>query len=73
MRNEKRGILVHCAAGVSRSASFLIAYLMRERQEPYHKVLDFVKSKRKWANPNSGFRGQLIEFNRELGFEEPPP
>ena len=63
MKEEKRVILVHCAAGVSRSSSFVIAYLMRDEKLPYHKAFDKVKAARKWANPNSGFRRQLIQYN----------
>lgn len=60
MREEKRNILIHCAAGVSRSASFMIAFIMKDQNLPFHKALEKVKSRRKWINPNSGFRKQLI-------------
>ena len=49
----------HCAAGVSRSASILIAYLMREKKMKYQEAHDFVKSKRSIIIPNSGFVQQL--------------
>ena len=73
MKQEKRIILVHCAAGVSRSASFVIAYLMKDEKMPFHQAIDKVKAARKWANPNTGFRKQLIEYNSELGHPAPPP
>jgi len=30
MRNENKNILVHCFAGISRSATGLIAYMIKE-------------------------------------------
>lgn len=53
---------MHCAAGVSRSASFTIAYFMREKKIAFINSFDFVKSKRKWINPNSGFRQELTLY-----------
>jgi hypothetical protein len=35
---------------------------------PFNKALKFVKEKRKFINPNSGFRKQLTEYHTELGF-----
>jgi hypothetical protein len=72
MRQQHKNILVHCAAGVSRSASFVIAYIMKEKQMPFHKAYELVKSKRKWVNPNSGFRQQLKQYNEKLGLPPVP-
>lgn len=52
-------MLVHCAAGVSRSASFVIAYLMKKRDMLYPDALRYVKERRKVISPNSGFKKQL--------------
>lgn len=65
-RQEGRNVLVHCAAGVSRSASFTIAYLMNRHDMDYLSALAFVKQKRKVINPNSGFRKQLQEYEKNL-------
>jgi dual specificity phosphatase 12 len=59
MRAQNKKILMHCAAGISRSASFMVAYFMKLNQLPYHQALQFVKEKRKYISPNSGFRQQL--------------
>lgn len=48
-------ILVHCNAGISRSASFVIAYLMREKNMPFEEAIAFVKKKRISVFPNVGF------------------
>jgi dual specificity MAP kinase phosphatase len=54
-----KNILVHCAAGVSRSPTLAIAYLMIENRWNYNKAYDFVKKKRYFIYPNAGFVKQL--------------
>jgi protein-tyrosine phosphatase len=58
-------ILVHCAAGVSRSATIVIAYIMWDKKLSYEDALNFVESKRN-VNPNPGFVEQLKIFEKEL-------
>lgn len=60
--NSGRKVLVHCAAGVSRSASFTIAYLMKYKKMDFKESYEFVKQKRKIIRPNSGFIDQLKEY-----------
>jgi len=57
-------VFVHCLAGVSRSATFVCAYLMQKNQWGFEKTLEFVKEKRKCVNPNSGFRTHLALFEK---------
>ncbi len=51
-------VLVHCSAGISRSCSIVIGYLIIKGWK-YEDALKLVQSKRKICNPNSGFRRQL--------------
>ena len=62
--NEK--VLVHCMAGVSRSATIIIAYIMWKKKMKYDDVLNFVKQKRPIVDPNEGFVKQLKLFEKEL-------
>lgn len=62
MRKNNRKVFVHCAAGVSRSASFVIAYLMKSKLMPYLDAYALVKCKRPIIKPNSGFVKQLEEY-----------
>ncbi|KAL7716963.1 Internalin-A [Entamoeba marina] len=59
-------VFVHCAAGVSRSASVVIAYLMKEKKMSYSKAYSHVQNKRPIICPNQAFREQLIEFGKTL-------
>jgi protein-tyrosine phosphatase len=48
-------VLCHCAAGVSRSASCVVAYLMLHRGLRFEAALAHVKLRRGIVAPNSGF------------------
>uniref|UniRef100_A0A7N8WZB4 Protein phosphatase Slingshot homolog 1 n=1 Tax=Mastacembelus armatus TaxID=205130 RepID=A0A7N8WZB4_9TELE len=54
--------LVHCKMGVSRSASTVIAYAMKEYGWSLEKAYNFVKQKRSIAQPNEAFMRQLAEY-----------
>ncbi|XP_067395584.1 protein phosphatase Slingshot homolog 1 [Emydura macquarii macquarii] len=54
--------LVHCKMGVSRSASTVIAYAMKEFGWSLEKAYNYVKQKRSVARPNAGFMKQLLEY-----------
>uniref|UniRef100_A0A8C2AXU1 protein-serine/threonine phosphatase n=1 Tax=Cyprinus carpio TaxID=7962 RepID=A0A8C2AXU1_CYPCA len=54
--------LVHCKMGVSRSASTVIAYAMKEYGWSHEKAYTFVKQKRNIAQPNPAFMKQLAEY-----------
>ncbi|CAF0835985.1 unnamed protein product [Brachionus calyciflorus] len=58
--------LVHCKMGVSRSASVVIAYLMKEQDLTFQSAFNFTKQKRACINPNDGFRVQLKTYESIL-------
>lgn len=55
-------VLVHCAAGVSRSSATVIYHLMSEHAMTYDDALDAVRLVRRVVQPNSGFERQLRAF-----------
>ncbi|CAB4419244.1 unnamed protein product [Rhizophagus irregularis] len=59
LQEEKNNILVHCQAGISRSPTVMIAYIMKTRKMSYDDAFNHVQSKRPVICPNLGFREQL--------------
>ena len=57
-RNAGGHVFVHCSQGVSRSATFVIAYLMWLHDAPYDAMYQAVKAARGVTNPNIGFTCQ---------------
>ncbi|CAL4073103.1 unnamed protein product [Meganyctiphanes norvegica] len=55
-------VLVHCKMGISRSASVVIAYAMKEFNMKLEDALELVKKKRNCINPNSSFCQQLKTY-----------
>ena len=63
-------VLIHCMAGISRSATIILNYIIRSGYETYivnmcpckfvDNVLEFARSKRSIINPNQGFMRQLV-------------
>lgn len=60
--NISQGVLVHCRAGISRSVSFILAYLIWKTGKSYDECFEIVKQKRPYASPNEGFERQLREY-----------
>ncbi|KAJ3533312.1 hypothetical protein NMY22_g7384 [Coprinellus aureogranulatus] len=58
------GVLVHCQAGVSRSATILTAYLMSTQNLTPTAALSLVRTKRPFIGPNPGFLAQLEVFHQ---------
>ncbi|NXC20090.1 SSH1 phosphatase, partial [Corythaeola cristata] len=61
-KKNRSKCLVHCKMGVSRSASTVIAYAMKEFGWSLEKAYNYVKQKRSIARPNAGFMRQLLEY-----------
>lgn len=59
-------VLVHCRAGASRSAAVITAFIMSACGMRAGEALQLVQAGRCVANPNFGFRKQLIEWEEHL-------
>ena len=63
--NNKEYILVHCVAGVSRSASLVIYYLIKEYKLTYQSSFKTIRKVRSIVYPNPNFKRQLLQFETE--------
>lgn len=71
LTNRHENVLVHCYAGISRSSTIVLNYMIRKffenninmKKENIDNILNYVlylaKSKRRIINPNEGFINQL--------------
>jgi len=66
METEGDICLVHCRAGISRSSTLIMAYLMEKNSWSLNEAFTFTKSKRSCVAPNFGFLGQLQKFEDEI-------
>ena len=69
-RQNDSGVLIHCHAGVSRSPTIAVAYLMKRYPMAMAEAYKFVKTRRSIISPNLNFMGQLWEFEQGLRHEE---
>lgn len=53
-------MVVNCSAGVSRSATVVLAWLMSRKEMNLYDAFHFLRSKRRFVYPNKGFWSLLI-------------
>jgi protein-tyrosine phosphatase len=68
-RRSGSAVLVHCMAGISRSATIVIAYLMCKHHASMNSMYNRLKEKRCTISPNLDFMGHLLQYERVLGIE----
>lgn len=63
-------VLVHCGAGVSRSATLVIMYLMRHNHWSAQKAKEHCVARRSIVCPNDGFWRTLCALEDSLGIAD---
>lgn len=64
--NSGGKVYVHCVAGISRSASVVIAYFVQYHSMSLHAAFKFVEERRPLIRPNPGFCDQLVIFEKQV-------
>jgi predicted protein tyrosine phosphatase len=63
-RKSNSNVLIHCLAGISRSPTLAIAYLMKFKNLKSDEAYEYVKERRTTISPNFNFLGQLYEYEK---------
>lgn len=66
-RHHRSPLLITCSLGVARSASLVIAYVMRTLSLPLDEAYAFVRARAPGVMPDVGMMGRLVECEREWG------
>lgn len=64
-RSNGHSVLIHCQCGVSRSASLVIGYVMKEKNMNLNDAYEYVKNQSKWISPNMSLVYQLVDFEMQ--------
>jgi len=64
--NQKQNEKKKSNAGISRSVTTIIAYLISTKGMTFQQSYELVKGKRPAARPNEGFQKQLIEYEKQF-------
>ncbi|CAD5124162.1 DgyrCDS12462 [Dimorphilus gyrociliatus] len=70
-RQRKENVLVHCLAGISRSVTVTVAYLMHNLNLSMNDAYEFVRKIKPSISPNFNFMGQLLDFEAQLKSASP--
>jgi len=62
---QKKNVLIHCALGISRSPSVIIAYMIKYGGYTCQNALERLKQIRHYIQPNINFIQQLIEYEKQ--------
>ena len=64
--NKENIVLVNCAAGISRSSTIVIAYIMKYYKLDLKKTFIYVRNKRRQICPNKKFMECLLDYELSL-------
>eukprot|EP00756_Hemistasia_phaeocysticola_P031111 Hpha_TRINITY_DN16332_c2_g5::TRINITY_DN16332_c2_g5_i1::g.60885::m.60885/K07359/CAMKK2; calcium/calmodulin-dependent protein kinase kinase 2 len=73
LRETNKIVLVHCFAGLSRSVTLVCAFLMKEHKMTFKEAIVTIRKARPPANPNVGFRKELVAYEEDLHGTRLPP
>ncbi len=70
--NSNGTVLVHCHAGISRSATILISFYMKTKNMTMYEALNYIRARRPIVEPNIGFIEILLSYEMQLKTQQNP-
>lgn len=64
--SKDNNVLVHCSAGISRSPTLVLAYMMKQHHLPLDEAFEKMRKLRQIVDPNVSFICQLREWEKSL-------
>jgi len=61
-KKNKNKLLIHCKAGISRSVTIVIYFLMIKFNYSYFTAYELIRKKRPFINPNDWFKNKLFKI-----------
>ncbi|KAH3667286.1 hypothetical protein OGAPHI_002935 [Ogataea philodendri] len=68
---QNKRVLIHCQCGVSRSASLILAYMMKSKKIGYNEAYNLLKQRAPLISPNFALIYEVMEWGRHLGYSPP--
>ena len=65
LRSESHNVLVHCSAGISRSPTLVLAYMIKKQHLSLEKALRTMRNSRTIIDPNFSFILQLRSWEKQ--------
>jgi hypothetical protein len=66
LRSGDNNVLVHCSAGISRSPTLVLAYIMKKDHITLDEAFDKMRKLRQIVDPNVSFIIQLREWEKTI-------
>ena len=64
--NSEKTVLINCLAGISRSSTIVIAYMMKYYKLNLRDTFLYVRNRRQQICPNKQFMNYLIEYEKTI-------
>lgn len=66
LKNKENNVLIHCSAGISRSPTLVLAYMIKKHRLTFEEAFEKMRKLRPIVDPNVSFILQLREWEKSF-------
>jgi len=66
LKNKENNVLIHCSAGISRSPTLVLAYMIKKHRFTFEEAFETMRKLRPIVDPNVSFILQLREWEKSF-------